>query len=136
MIKAGEAKLKEKEKRNKNLEKLFQDTKRDLERQQIIIQNEREKNMNEINNLRNTIEEVKKKANEEINRVIASSKPNINEDERRREERRRYIEHMADLVLQGRFGNGEARRRVLGGDYNEIQNRVNERLGLPKRYPV
>ena len=43
---------------------------------------------------------------------------------------------MADLVLQGRFGNGEARRRVLGGDYNEIQNRVNERLGLPKRYPV
>ena len=136
MIKAGEAKLKEKEKRNKNLEKLFQDTKRDLERQQIIIQNEREKNMNEINNLRNTIEEVKKKANEEINRVIASSKPNINEDERRREERRRYIEHMADLVLQGRFGNGEARRRVLGGDYNEIQNRVNERLGLSKRYPV
>ena len=136
MIKAGEAKLKEKEKRNKNLEKLFQDTKRDLERQQIIIQNEREKNMNEINNLRNTIEEVKKKANEEINRVIASSKPNINEDERRREERRRYIEHMADLVLQGRFGNGEARRRALGGDYNEIQNRVNERLGLPKRYPV
>ena len=136
MIKAGEAKLKENEKRNKNLEKLFQDTKRDLERQQIIIQNEREKNMNEINNLRNTIEEVKKKANEEINRVIASSKPNINEDERRREERRRYIEHMADLVLQGRFGNGEARRRVLGGDYNEIQNRVNERLGLPKRYPV
>ena len=136
MIKAGEAKLKEKEKRNKNLEKLFQDTKRDLERQQIIIQNEREKNMNEINNLRNTIEEVKKKANEEINRVIASSKPNINEDERRREERRRYIEHMADLVLQGRFGNGEARRRALGGDYNEIQNRVNERLGLSKRYPV
>ena len=136
MIKAGEAKLKENEKRNKNLEKLFQDTKRDLERQQIIIQNEREKNMNEINNLRNTIEEVKKKANEEINRVIASSKPNINEDERRREERRRYIEQMADLVLQGRFGNGEARRRVLGGDYNEIQNRVNERLGLPKRYPV
>ena len=136
MIKAGEAKLKENEKRNKNLEKLFQDTKRDLERQQIIIQNEREKNMNEINNLRNTIEEVKKKANEEINRVIASSKPNINEDERRREERRRYIEHMADLVLQGRFGNGEARRRVLGGDYNEIQNRVNERLGLSKRYPV
>lgn len=136
MIKAGEAKLKENEKRNKNLEKLFQDTKRDLERQQIIIQNEREKNMNEINNLRNTIEEVKKKANEEINRVIASSKPNINEDERRREERRRYIEHMADLVLQGRFGNGEARRRALGGDYNEIQNRVNERLGLPKRYPV
>ena len=136
MIKAGEAKLKENEKRNKNLEKLFQDTKRDLERQQIIIQNEREKNMNEINNLRNTIEEVKKKANEEINRVIASSKPNINEDERRREERRKYIEHMADLVLQGRFGNGEARRRALGGDYNEIQNRVNERLGLPKRYPV
>lgn len=56
------------------------------------------------------------------------------ENRRRQEERRRYIDDLATKVLNGQFGNGQARRNNLGNLYNEVQNRVNERLGLAKRY--
>ena len=90
----------------------------------------------EIDNLRKAIEDEKRRAKEEVERILESQKQKISDEERKTEERRRYIDHMADLVMAGRFGNGEARRIALGAEYNEIQNRVNERLRLPKRYPV
>ena len=41
---------------------------------------------------------------------------------------------MAREVIEGRYGDGQARKNALGNDYNEIQNRVNEILGLPFRH--
>ena len=46
-----------------------------------------------------------------------------------------YIDRMANRVIRGDYGNGEERKRRLGGDYNAVQNRVNEKLGYDKRYP-
>ena len=136
IIKIEEGKFKEEEKRRKETEKLLDETKKNFERQQIITQNELEKNRMEIDNLRKAIEDEKRRAKEEVERILESQKQKISDEERKTEERRRYIDHMADLVMAGRFGNGEARRIALGAEYNEIQNRVNERLRLPKRYPV
>ena len=42
----------------------------------------------------------------------------------------------ASLVLAGRLGDGNERRRKLGTLYNAVQNEVNRRLGIAKRYPV
>ena len=57
-----------------------------------------------------------------------------NDEARKREERRNYIEQKAREVINGRYGNGEARRRALGNDFRDVQNRVNEILGFSKRY--
>jgi len=32
----------------------------------------------------------------------------------------------AKEVIQGRYGNGEARKQALGSEYGEIQRKVNE----------
>ena len=42
----------------------------------------------------------------------------------------------ASLVLAGRLGDGNERRRKLGTLYNAVQNEVNRRYGIAKRYPV
>lgn len=42
---------------------------------------------------------------------------------------------LVDDVIAGKYGNGEERKRQLGNYYNAVQNRVNEKLGYPKRYP-
>lgn len=39
------------------------------------------------------------------------------------------LKKLADKVINGDYGNGEARKKVLGKDYNKIQNYVNEILG-------
>ena len=50
------------------------------------------------------------------------------------EQHRNEIENLARQTIDGRFGNGDERRRNLGALYNEVQNRVNEILGLPVRH--
>ena len=112
---------------------------------------ETEKNRNEINNLRRILEEEKKRYEEEKKRLEEENRRRIEEENRRRieeenrrrieeenrrrgEERRNYIERMAREVLAGRYGDGQARKNALGNDYNEIQNRVNEILGLSFRH--
>ena len=44
--------------------------------------------------------------------------------------------HKAALVLAGKFGVGNERKRRLGTFFNAVQNEVNRRLGIPYRYPV
>ena len=121
-----------------------------IDKNGIEMNQETEKNRNEINNLRRILEEEKKRYEEEKKRLEEEKKRleeenrrrieeenrrRIDEENRRRiEERRNYIERMAREVLAGRYGNGQARRNVLGNDYNEIQNRVNEILGLSFRH--
>lgn len=41
---------------------------------------------------------------------------------------------LADEVIKGEHGNGQARRDSLGDDYVDVQNEVNRRLGYSKRY--
>ena len=44
------------------------------------------------------------------------------------------IGYLADLTMEGRFGNGQERRENLGPLYAPVQNEVNRRLGFSKRY--
>lgn len=47
------------------------------------------------------------------------------------------LDEIAQKVINGEYGNGEARRKALenlGYSYEEVQNRVNELLGSEKRY--
>lgn len=49
------------------------------------------------------------------------------------------LDQLANAVIQGEYGNGQARRDALQGlvySYEEIQNRVNELLGSSFRYEV
>ena len=42
------------------------------------------------------------------------------------------IEELAKEVIAGKYGNGEERKQNLGSLYNEVQNRVNEIMGVSK----
>lgn len=49
------------------------------------------------------------------------------------------VEKLAKDVINGMYGTGEARRKALeklGYSYEEVQNKVNELLGVEKRYEV
>ena len=47
----------------------------------------------------------------------------------------RFIDHLVDRTIMGDYGNGEQRKYLLGPLYPIIQNKVNEKLGCPKRHP-
>ncbi len=60
----------------------------------------------------------------EVNRILgggetASSSPSVQVD----------IDDLARRVINGEFGNGDARRNALGDNYSAVQARVNEMLG-------
>ena len=46
------------------------------------------------------------------------------------------IEELAHAVIRGEFGNGQERMDKLGDSFAVVQNRVNEILGVEKRWPV
>ena len=43
------------------------------------------------------------------------------------------IYQLAQEVIDGKHGSGDARKRALGSRYNEVQNRVNQMLGVSSR---
>lgn len=45
-------------------------------------------------------------------------------------------EELADMVLAGKFGNGDQRREKLGDRYKAVQKLVNEKLAAPTWYTV
>ena len=45
-------------------------------------------------------------------------------------------EQLADMVLQGKFGNGEDRKKALGNRYSEVQNIVNQKVYKPKNIEI
>jgi hypothetical protein len=152
VIKAEEARYKEEEKRRKEAERIAEEQKRRVEQEQKLRQQEVEKTRNEINNLKKVIEDEKRRREEENRRRIEEENRRRREEENRRrieeenrrraeeenrrraEEHRRYIDDLATKAINGQFGNGQARRNALGNLFNEVQNRVNERLGYAKRY--
>ncbi len=42
------------------------------------------------------------------------------------------IENLAQRVIKGEFGSGKERKVLLGGNYEKVQQRVNEILGSNK----
>lgn len=49
------------------------------------------------------------------------------------------VDKMADAVINGKYGNGEARKKALekeGYNWAEVQNKVNEKLGSSVRHAV
>src|SRR5699024_4226456 len=45
------------------------------------------------------------------------------------------IEQLADEVIAGKHGTGEARKKALGSNYQAVQNLVNKKLGGNKSKP-
>ena len=43
------------------------------------------------------------------------------------------IDELAREVIEGKYGNGEARKKALGDKYNQVQERVNQLLKQPKK---
>lgn len=46
------------------------------------------------------------------------------------------IEELSNKVIRGEYGNGEVRKKKLGGLYSIVQNRVNEKLGSAHRHDI
>lgn len=46
------------------------------------------------------------------------------------------IEELAKEVIQGKYGNGEERKKKLGYLYNDVQNKVNELLGYKPKTEI
>lgn len=44
--------------------------------------------------------------------------------------KQKTIDDYAKEVIQGKYGNGDARRKALGGIYDAVQDRVNQMLGI------
>ena len=45
-------------------------------------------------------------------------------------------EELAKMVIDGKFGNGDARKKALGNRYSDVQKKVNELLSKPTYYIV
>jgi len=39
-----------------------------------------------------------------------------------------------EVIKEGKHGTGQARKDSLGDDYNEVQNEINRRYNIDKRY--
>ena len=76
------------------------------------------------------------KEGEEKNMKEGEEKRREEHERRRREEHERHINDLADRAIRGEFGNGETRKRLLGAEYKEVQNKVNEKLGNSYRYKI
>ena len=114
-----------------------QERRREAERRE---QEERRRRDDE--NRRRQEEERRRREDENRRRQEEERRRREDENRRREEERRRqedhrnHIEDLARRTIRGEFGNGQTRKNRLGGLYNEVQNRVNEILGFPKRYQL
>jgi len=45
-----------------------------------------------------------------------------------------FIEYLVQETMNGRFGNGEERKKKLGAFYCDVQNNINYKLGCSKRH--
>jgi hypothetical protein len=92
---------------------------------------EAERLRQEAEKRRQNLEEEIRRRNEEFQRElerqrqIQSQRANISDQD---------VESLAIRAMNGEFGNGQQRRNILGDRYNAVQNRINEKLNLPKRY--
>lgn len=66
----------------------------------------------------------------------ASKNKNAEDTKAAAAKRAAEIKAKVAAVIAGKYGNGDDRKKALGNDFAEIQNAVNERLGVKKRYPV
>ena len=69
-------------------------------------------------------------------RTIVSDANNFDEP---KEETRKDVENVARDVIKGKYGTGEARKekiKSIGYDYEEVQEKVNELLGIKKSDPL
>ena len=91
---------------------------------------ERRRRQEEENRRRRQEEENRRRQEEERRRREHEE----NERRRREDDHRRHIEDLARRVIRGEFGSGQTRMNRLGGEFKEVQNKVNEMLGCKFRY--
>ena len=132
-VKAEEKRRKEEEERERNYRRQLQIEAEKRKEAEKRAEAERQKREQEERRRR---EEENRRRQEEENRrrQEEENRRRQEEENRRRQEHRNHIEDLARRAIRGDFGNGQARRNALGGEYNEVQNRVNEILGYSKRY--
>lgn len=76
---------------------------------------------------------------EEIEKITTAVEETVEEVVEPIERTQELLDQLANAVIHGDYGNGQARRDALQGlafSYEEIQNRVNELLGSSFRYEV
>ena len=132
-VNAEEKRRKEEEERERNYRRQLQIEAEKRKEAEKRAEAERQKREQEERRRR---EEENRRRQEEENRrrQEEENRRRQEEENRRRQEHRNHIEDLARRAIRGDFGNGQARRNALGGEYNEVQNRVNEILGYSKRY--
>ena len=146
------------EKQRIQIEKEIKEERKKKEEIEKLIQKQKEENnKSELEKQRNYYEKELRKKEEECRRLQekqreAERKRQIEQRRRREEEKRRdkvytgcerycqeqerkkIIEDLAIRARNGEFGNGPERKARLGDLYNEVQNKVNEMLGYPKKH--
>lgn len=78
-----------------------------------------------------------KLTDKQLNRVLKAAQRKEKADEKKANEKKsstssKSIETLAKEVINGKYGNGEQRKKLLGSDYNKIQKRVNELVKASK----
>lgn len=63
---------------------------------------------------------------------MIQSKLNGNTESKPETPQNKSIDELAHEVIEGKYGNGEDRKKALGSLYDEVQARVNEILGITK----
>ena len=147
-----EKEIKEERKKKEEIEKLIQkqkeeNNKSELEKQRNYYEKELRKKEEECRRLQEKQREAERKREIEQRRMEEERRRRREEEEKRRDkvytgceryfqeqERKKLIEDLAIRARNGEFGNGPERKARLGDLYNEVQNKVNEMLGYPKKH--
>jgi hypothetical protein len=130
----------ESEKRRIKFEKELKEERKRREEEEIKRQNQ-EKELRKEKEKQKEIERQremeKQKQREENQRQREMEKQNKNCNQFKCQQKKlteEEITNLAGRAINGEFGNGETRKRKLGPLYKQVQNKVNELLGNPKRH--
>ena len=126
-----EKRKREEEERERRYQRMLEEAEERRRQAEREAEMERRRRQEEENRRRRQEEENRRRRQEDERRRRENEE---NERRRREEEHRRHIEDLARRVIRGEFGTGQTRMNRLGGEFKEVQNKVNEILGCKFRY--
>ena len=129
-----ERRRREEEERERQYRRMLEEAEERRRQAERRAEEERRRREEEERRRREAEENRRRREAEDRRRREEEERRRREEEERRRRDHWNHIEDLANRVIRGEFGNGRTRQNRLGGLYNEVQNRVNEKLGCRKRY--